>query len=206
MLYRKKPVHRTYKASITREPFLFYEMRTTARLLADGLSEAEVIQRIVKENLYQYPTERSLKRMASACVRRLKGMHNNQLIAAVAAFAQDEAKQICLYAMMKEHRLISDFMLTVIGEKYRTQDDAFGRIDVNVYFNRLQAQDDGVATWSDFTIRKLKGILIRILVYNGYLDNMRATRLNPVLISPLLEQAIRSGGDTCMLPAFHCFT
>lgn len=206
MLYRKKPIHRTYKASITREPFLFYEMRTTARLLADGLSEAEVIQRIVKENLYQYPTERSLKRMASACVRRLKGMHNDQLIAAVAAFAQDEAKQICLYAMMKEHRLISDFMLTVIGEKYRTQDDTFGRIDVNVYFNRLQAQDDGVATWSDSTIQKLKGILIRILVYNGYLDNMRATRLNPVLIGPLLEQAIRSGGDTCMLPVFHCFT
>ena len=35
---------------------------------------------------------------------------------------------------MKEHRLISDFMLTVIAEKYRTQNMAFSKIDVNSFF------------------------------------------------------------------------
>ena len=54
-----------YRAFITREPFLFYEMRTTARLLAEGMTEDEAIERITRENLFQYPTERSLRGMAS---------------------------------------------------------------------------------------------------------------------------------------------
>lgn len=65
-------INKTYNASITREPFLYYEMRTAARLLNEGCSEEEAISRIVTENLFQYPTERSIKRMAKACLRRLQ--------------------------------------------------------------------------------------------------------------------------------------
>ncbi len=117
-----------YRAYITREPFLFYEMRTTARLITEGLNDQETLNRIVKENLFQYPTERSVKRMAQACIKRLRGMKDDSLIEAIATKPQDIARQICLYAMMKEHRLINDFMLTVIGEKYRTQDMSFGTV------------------------------------------------------------------------------
>ena len=59
-----------YKASITREPFLFYEMRTTAKLMTYGLSDDEIVQRIVAENLFQYPTERSVKRMAKLNIKK----------------------------------------------------------------------------------------------------------------------------------------
>ena len=194
-----------YKASITREPFLFYEMRTTARLMVDLLSDEEIVQRIVTENLFQYPTERSVKRMAGACLKRLHGMEDMELVSAVATKPQDVSRQICLYAMMKEHRLISDFMLTVIGEKYRTQDMSFGKIDVNTFFLRLQEQDDAVSTWSDQTIQKLAQVIVRILVDNEYLDNTRSNHLNPVLICSLLENALRAGEDAYMLPAFNCF-
>ena len=46
-----------YIASLTREPFMYYEMTITAKLLLEGLDEDEVIEKIFKENLYQYPTE-----------------------------------------------------------------------------------------------------------------------------------------------------
>ncbi|MBQ9210208.1 MAG: DUF1819 family protein [Clostridia bacterium] len=197
---------KTYNASITREPFLYYEMKTAARLLNEGCSEEEAITRIVSENLFQYPTERSIKRMAKACVGRLTGMNDKDLIAAVATKPQDVSRQICLYAMMKEHRLISDFMLTVVGEKYRTQDISFGRIDVNTFFLRLQEQDDAVATWSEQTIQKLGQVIVRILVDNEYLDSTKAVHLNPVLISSVLENVLRAGNDAYMLPAFNCFS
>ena len=61
-------------AQITREPFLFYEMRTTAKLMCEGLDDNEVIQRIVDENLFQYPTEKSIKQMAKTCINRLRAM------------------------------------------------------------------------------------------------------------------------------------
>lgn len=194
-----------YRASVTREPLLFYEMRTTARLLSDGVSDDEAIDQIVAENLFQYPTEKSVRRMAKACVTRLHNTKDNEMITAIADQPQDVSKQLCLYAMMKQHRLVLDFMLTVIAEKYRQQNFAFSKIDLNVFFLRLQEQDDGVATWSDSTITKLKQIFVRMLVDTEYLDDIKADHINPVLASSILENAIRSNGDEAMLPAFNCF-
>lgn len=194
-----------YIASLTREPFLFYEMRTAARLISEGTADEQAVEQIVRDNLFQYPTEKSIKRMARACIRRLRNLDDDSVIAAIAEQPQDVAKQLCLYAMMKQHRLVYDFMLTVVGEKYRQQDFAFSKMDLNVFFLRLQEQDDGVAAWSDTTITKLKQILVRILVDTEYLDDVKADHINPVLASSILENAIRSNGDEAMLPAFNCF-
>ena len=195
-----------YNAAMTREQFLFYEVRTTARLIAEGLSDTEVADRIVTENLFQYPTEKSIRKMASACIRRLRAMEDDSLITAIATQPSDVAKQICLYAMMKQYRLVWDFMVTVVGEKYRLLDTTFGKVDLNTFFLRLQEQDDWVATWSDSTIAKLKQVLNRTLVETEYLDSTTADHLNPVWLNPTLENAIRGNGDDAALPAFNNFS
>ncbi|KSV59056.1 DUF1819 family protein [Acetivibrio ethanolgignens] len=195
-----------YIASLTREPFLFYEMRTTAKLICEGLEDAEVVSRIAEENLFQYPTEKTISRIARACIKRLRAMEDESLIQAISIQPADVAKQICLYAMMKQSRLVWEFMITVIGEKYRLRDSSFGKIDLNTYFMRLQEQDDTVATWSDNTITKLKQVLARVLVETEYLDNLKSDHLNPVWLQPILENAIRSNGDLSALPAFNCFS
>lgn len=195
-----------YIASLTREPFLFYEMRTTAKLLTSGLSDEDAVAQITADNLFQYPTEKSIARMAKACIKRLQAMEDADLIHAIATQPTEIAKQICLYALMKQSRLVWEFMLTVIGEKYRSKDSSFGRIDLNTYFIRLQEQDDTVASWSEGTITKLKQVLAKILVETEYLDDVRADHLNPVYLHPILENAIRSHGDLAVLPAFNCFS
>lgn len=194
-----------YNAAFTREQFLFYEMRTTAKLVCEGLSDEEVADRIVKENLFQYPTEKSIRKMALACIRRLRIMNDDSLVEAMAKQPSDVAKQICLYAMMKQYRVVWDFMVTVVGEKYRMKDTTFGKIDLNVFFLRLQEQDDWVATWSDSTVTKLKQVLAKVLVENEYLDDVKADHLNPVWLNPLLENAIRNNNDDVVLPAFNSF-
>jgi len=193
-----------YSAVITREQFLFYEMRTTAKLLAEGLNDEQVVDRITSDNLFQYPTEKSVRRMALTCLRRLKALDDSDLVAAIASQPSDVSKQICLYAMMKQYRLVWDFMITVVGAKYENRDMSFSRMDFNVFMMRLQEQDDWVASWSDSTVTKVKQVLARILVDNEYLDSTTADHLNPVLIYPILEDAIRSSGDTKALTAFNC--
>ena len=195
-----------YNAAMTREQFLFYEMRTTAKLMNEGLDKDEVVERIVSENLFQYPTEKSVRKMALACIRRLESMEDDTLIAAIATQPSDVAKQVCLYAMMRQYRLVWDFMLTVVGDEYRKLDSSFSKMDLNVFFMRLQEQDDWVATWSDSTITKVRQVLTKMLVENEYLDSTDADHLNPVLISPLLENAIREDGQEIVLPAFNCLT
>ena len=56
-----------YKSSITREQFMFFEMRTTAKLFMEGLTDEEIISRIISENLFQYPTEKQTRSQALAC-------------------------------------------------------------------------------------------------------------------------------------------
>ena len=118
-----------YTAVLTREQFLFHEVRTTAKLMAAGLNDTEIIDRIIKENLFQYPTEKSVQQMSRSCIYRLRAMQDDSLIAAIATQPSDVAKQICLYAMMKQYRLVWDFMVTVIGEKYRLLDTTFNKTD-----------------------------------------------------------------------------
>ena len=195
-----------YNAAITREQFLFYEMRTTAKLLDEGLSDEETVNRIVTENLFQYPTEKTIRKMALACIRRLRMMKDDSLVVAMATQPAEISKQICLYAMIKQYRLVWDFMVTVIGEKYRLKDTSFSKMDLNVYFMRLQEQDDRVASWSDSTLAKLKQVLVKMLVENEYLDSSKAESLNPVWLNPLLENAIRSNNDDAALPAFNYFS
>lgn len=194
-----------YKGTLTREQFCFYEMRTTAKLINEGLSDEEIEKKISEENLFQYPTERSVHRHVKMCINRLNAMNDKDLISAVAVQSSDISKQICLYAIMKDSRIVWDFMLTVIAEKYRELDFSFGKKDMNGFILRLQEQNESVASWTDSTTSKIKQVLVRILVENEYLDSVRSDKLNPVLISSVLLNAIKANGDDAALPAFNYF-
>ena len=192
--------------SLTREQFLFYEMRTTAKLMMDGLSDDEIYKKVMEDNLFQYPTEKTVKSICKACVSRLHALGDDDLVQAIVTQPSDTAKQICLYAMMKQYRLVWDFMVTVIGNKYEQQNYSFSVMDINVFFMQLQEQDDLVAGWSETTVKKIISVLKRMLIETEYLDNSNADKINPVLISMVLENAIRSNNDDAALPAFNCFS
>lgn len=195
-----------YKASLTREHFLFYETRTVARLMLQNKSEIEIVEEVVRDNLFQYPTERIIKNNASACYRRLSLLGDHSLIEAIANQSFETTKQIVLYAIMKDNLLVWEFMATVIGEKYRVQDFSYDRSVLNNYFLRLQEQNDVIASWSDSTISKLKSVIGRLLIETEYINDFKADHLNPVWLNPLLENVIRSNHDEVILPAFNCFS
>ena len=197
---------KVYKGSLTREQFLFHEMRITANLLNEGMSSEEAVEKIVSENLFQFPTEKMIMNIAKVCVRRLEGMEDANLIHGIATETNNVSKQICLYAMMLDSRLLADFMVTVIGEKYRTRDYSFGAIDLNTFFARLQEQNEKVATWSESTIKKIKTVIKNVLKENGYIDSPNATTLNTVLVDPRLAVAIREKNEAELLVAFNCFS
>ena len=185
-----------YSGSLTAEQFLFYEIRIASKLYAQGISVDEAISRIKADNLFQYPTEREVARMTRACYRRLDALNNQYLIQEISSAPTEIAKQINLYAIMRYNRLVWDFMIQVIGEKFRTQDFSFERKDRNTFFSHLQAQNDSVAGWSDSTISKIKSVLVRCLVETEYLEHFKSTTLNSVLLCEELEQAIHEKLET----------
>lgn len=196
----------TYNGSLTREQFLFYEGRIVASLVLQGLDPDEIVERINKENLFQFPTEREIARIARACLQRVDALGSGTLVRLLAEAPAAVAKQVNMYAIMKYNRIVWDFMTTVIGEKYRTQEFAFSKKELNVFFFMLQEQNDKVASWSESTINKIKQVLMKCLVECGYLDSVRAEHLNNVAIEPDLEDEIKANGDMAALPAFNCFS
>ena len=194
-----------YNGGLTREQFLFYEIRIVAKLILQGYSRDEIQDKIRDENLFQFPTERMVKNLTSTCFKRIDALDSEGLVYQLANAPAETAKQINLYAMMKYNRIVWDFMATVIGEKFRTQEFEFSKKDLNMFFIQLQEQNDQVAEWSDSTITKIKQVLTKMLVECGYLDSVRSTHLNTVTIDPELEMEIRTKNDLAVLPAFNCF-
>lgn len=196
-------INRDYR-TITREQFLFHEMRIVARLLDGGMDEEKVKEEVVANNLFQYPTERMIKNIASVCLNRFKETDSKELTHIVATESSDVAKQACLFLMMNYYRLVWEFMITVIGEKYRTKDSSFTKMDLNSFFTRLQEQNDVVASWSNATINKCKQVLKKTLVETGYLDNNRSEVLNLVLLDYSVREAIENTNNREALVAFGC--
>lgn len=194
-----------YNGGLTREQFLFFEIRIVASLVLQGLTRNEILEKIKEENLFQFPTERMISSIAAACFRRIDALESEALVYHLANAPAEVAKQINLYAMMKYNRIVWEFMTTVIAEKFRTQEFDFSKKDLNIFFFRLQEQNDTVASWSDATISKIKQVLTKSLVECDYLDTTRATELNMVSIVPELEDEIRANNDTAALAAFNCF-
>ena len=194
-----------YNGALTREKFLFHEIRIVASLIQEGLSREEIYQKVEEENLFQFPTEKLIKRTVGTCFQRIDALDSEILVYHLATAPMTVAKQINLYSMMKQYRLVWDFMTRVIGEKYRTQEYEFSRKDLNVFFSRLQEQNDLIASWTDMTTSKLKQVLTRFLVECDYLDSRDSTQLNYIIIAPELEDEIRERHDLAALPAFNCF-
>lgn len=190
--------------TITREQFLFHEMRIVARLIKEGKSDEQIIQEVTENNLFQYPTERMIKNITQVCLNRFNKANSHEWIDIVANDSADATKQACLFLMMNYYRLVWEFMITVIGEKYRTKDTSFTKMDLNSFFTRLQEQNDVVASWSNATIGKCKQVLKKTLVENGYLDNSRSEVLNPVLLDFRVKEAIEDSNNKEALIAFGC--
>ena len=194
-----------YNGSLTAEQFLFYEMRIVSKQYLEGRSIDEIVEYIKRDNLFQYPTERKISKLARACHRRIVALSNEKLVYELANAPVEVAKQINLYAMMRYNRLVREFMTDIIGEKYRQHDFSYTKKDINVFFSRLREQNDDIAAWSEQTITKLKQVLTKCLIETEMLDSFRASELNPIFISAELESGIRENNDLTALPAFNCF-
>ena len=196
---------RLYNGSLTAEQFLFYEIRIVAPLRLDKVALDDAIEKIKRDNLFQYPTERQVARMTRACWKRIDALDNDALVYELANASNAVAKQINLYAVMRQNRLVWDVMTRLIGEKYRRLDFSYSRRDLNVFFSNIQVENAQVASWSEKTVEKIKGVLGRMLVETGYLDTPRSAALNRFLLCRELEEGVRANGDLDALPAFDCF-
>lgn len=202
------PVPSTYRGTITREQWLLREMRIVARLMLDDgpTTPAELTAHIQEHNAFQYPTERELKSIARACIRRIASVSEDRAITErltdlIAHGTADQLRQANLYAMMCDNRLVWEFMLDLVADKRRRLDHSLRSYEIASFIEGLRAQSETVDAWSDATRKKTRQVLTKCIVECG-MYNRKEEELLPVLADFELAQIIRANGDERALAAF----
>lgn len=183
---------------------MFQEMRIIARLKSEGLTDQRVIDRAVADNLFQYPTEREIRSKCRACLKRIQCIVDmSNVIGALAEGALSEARQAALIAMMCQNQLVAEFMVCVIGEKYRMLDLTITKKDMNLFFHDLSERDETVAGWTENTVSRIKSVLRNCLSEAEYLSDSKSEILLPVMISEAFIEDLKRAGHREFLPAFN---
>lgn len=196
---------------LTREQFLLGEIRSIATLRFEGLTDSAILYLVENDNIFQYATSSQTRRIAQCCFRRLdslEGLCSGRLALLLAngLGTHAQAAQINLYAMSRCYGLMRRFLLEEVAERYRTLDLSITRMDLNAFFSRLAERDASAARWTESTVKKLKTVLRSSLAQAGILQNARSETMQPIVIDPTLERAMREAGDQALLPAFNCFS
>lgn len=193
-----------YTSSLTSETLRFREMRIVAKLILADKSDREIRGEVISENLFQFKAGSSYtQKVLRRALQRLHALESRELIAAVAEVSSESAKQICLYSMMITSKVMLDFMLCVIAEKYRTFDMHFNG-DAEKFLNRISQQSPQQINWSALTIRTMAKSMRNALYEAGILDRKTKT-LQPILIPAVLRRAIIERGNRAILTAFNDF-
>ena len=97
-----------YNGGLTREKFLFYEIRIVASLYLQGYSKQDIIQKITADNMFQFPTERMISSIAGTCLRRIEALDSEALVYHLANAQADVAKQITLIILEDVEDYLTD--------------------------------------------------------------------------------------------------
>jgi hypothetical protein len=189
-----------YSAALTGEPFLFYESRQVARLKLSGRNRQQIREEIKSQNLFQYATEKSLVKRINAVQKRVDTL-DEMLLRFLAEQPSATAKIINLYAIMNTNKLMLDFMIEVIGEKFEQGNLVLEKRDLNEFFAAKREQQENVARWSDETVAKLKRVLPRIIFEAGILADRNTGTLQRLTLDKDVEKYFRDHGEIEFLKA-----
>lgn len=187
------------------------EMRIVASLALQGESLDEIVEHVVRDNLFQCASVRSLRERSRDCIARLATLREgdrandeacDRLVRILAQGSFDQAAQVNLYLLMIRFDLMWSFMIEEIGARIEAMDSSFTKADLGAFLTRFQLEYPGADKWSDETITRLKGVLSYCLVQVGFLETASSEKLQPVFLDYEVEQAIRDNGDAELLFAF----
>lgn len=183
-----------YSAKLTGNPFLFFEMKIVASLKEQGLSDSQIKEKVINENLFQYKTRKSLVKRVNEVLRRINVL-NEDLLDMLVSSDIETAKLICLYSILKTDRLFFEFMEEVVVEKYKLKQN-IENIDIKRFFEAKSEQDEDIAHWSESTkARLLPSSYKNILKDSGLIKNTRKMEVQSVFIAQDLSACIIKNGD-----------
>ena len=194
--------NKEYKANLTGAWFLLYELKQVARLIRDGLNDAEIRSEVYEDNLFQHDKMSSVKRSFPTVLRRAK-LLDEDFMTILLEGSMEDSKLVALFAIYKEDRLFNEFMNEVLKEKYENNESVLEKMDVNMYLTYKAEQSEKVNSFTDATRNKLRQVILKILNEAGILNDIKSGQLNRIYFDNVLRDALRSSDNADFIKIFE---
>ena len=176
-----------YKSTIKSRPYLYKETKKASSLVNEGLDVDYIKEKSLQDNIFQLESEARKKEVASIITARLKDL-DKQIIYSIENSNVETSKVLVLYAILKTDRLFFEFINEVYKEKILLKDLFIKDKDFNLFFQNKREQSEKVASWSEYTFKKLKQVYIRILFESGLIVNQKGDREIKI---PIIESEVK---------------
>lgn len=176
-----------YTSSIKDMPFMFSEMRRTAKLLCEGKTGEDIVRLSMEKNIYQLKREKRRRDVPLRMVKRL-GTINKPLVELIANGREDDAKLVAFLALMKADRLLFEFMYEVYADKFRSGRHEIAGKDFLDFIERKAQNSDIVARWTPNNLVRVRNTYKNILCEAGL-----AKRAGDLLLiqKPVIDPQLR---------------
>jgi hypothetical protein len=183
-----------YKSTIKSRPYLYKETKKAATLINQRSSLKSIKEKSLEENIFQLESEARKREVASIIVSRLQGL-DEYIIGKIANGNIETSKLLVLYAIIKTDRLFFEFIKEIYKEKIVLRDLFIRDKDFNIFFQSKREQSEKVASWTEYTFKKLKQVYIRILFECGLIVNQKGDReiKIPIIENEVKEHLIKIG-------------
>ena len=173
-----------YTSSIKDMPFMFSEMRRTAKLLCEGKTGEDIVQLSMEKNIFQLEREKRRRDVPLRMVKRIKTI-NSSLVDVVANGRDNDAKLVAFLALMKADRLLFEFMYEIYSDKYHSGHNEITEKDFLEFIERKAQNSNVVAKWTPNNLVRIRNTYKNILCEAGL-----AKRTDNLLLiqKPVIDQ------------------
>lgn len=178
--------NRVYSGKLTGESFLLYELKIVAKLKKEGYTDKEIRKRVLEENLFQYKFTSSISRRLTPLIQRIN-LLDEKLIDRLIEDPLGDGIVINLYSIMKNDRLFFEFMNEVMREKLKSNNEVLEKKDINIFIETKIEQNEGIASWSDSTVNKIKQVIKKILMEAKVIENNKNGVVKKIIMSDWIK-------------------
>jgi len=141
--------------------------------------------KVIDDDVLQKPTLDSRKRVFSELKKRLLNLTPSELEHFRDA-SMDDVKVLSFVSCLKTYRLMYEFVLEVIREKYLMFDYTIEPSDYSSFIESKEVSSSKLSGISESTHYKLKQVLFLILADVGLIENTK----NHYITKPMLSEAV----------------
>jgi len=194
-----------YNAEIVAGALIPSESRIIAQLTLDSVSKEQLKHLLTIENILQKRSPASAIR-ATELIRKRFALVDEDLLRIIATSSRQALMQALLVAAIKHNKLIGDFMLRVVKEKWRLFETKLKPSDWENFLRECEQTDETVLQWKVTTREKLGQVVKKCLVEAGFLESATNPTITPVLLLPEIKTYLLENNEDYVLECMSVFT